>query len=118
MGRSALVSHMKGKEHASLANANNKSDKNSLFSFVSKGKNEPTPSTSTSTVPQSSITSNSVDSFLSDSSSLQYEICLCVSTAMSNYSAYSNGDIDFYVKQIFPHVQAVQKLSCGSAKSK
>ena len=48
MGRSALVSHMKGKKHASLANVDNDCDKNSLLSYVSKGKSEPTPSTSTS----------------------------------------------------------------------
>ena len=86
-----------------MANANNKSDKNSLLSFVSKGKSEPPPSTSTSTVPfQSSLTFNSMDNFLSDSSSLYSEIWWCVRTAVNNYSASYNGDIDFHLKQMFP----------------
>ncbi|GFO10721.1 peptidase m20 domain-containing protein 2 [Plakobranchus ocellatus] len=116
MGRSALVSHMKGKKHLSLVSASNKSDKTSLLNFVckNKGSSQSQIPTSSSVVPSPS---NSLDNFISDSTVLLSEIWWCLRTAMNNHFTSSNADIDFYLKQMFPDVPIIQKFSCGYTKS-
>lgn len=120
MGRSALVSHMNGKKHQSIANAISNSDKSSFLNLFSKGKVE--PSRSLSSCASTSATATPLpfipmDSFVSNNNVLEAEIWWSVRTALKNHSASSNSDIDFYFKKMFPGIPIVQKFSCGYTKS-
>ena len=118
MGRSALVSHMKGKKHLSLASASSSSDKCNMLNFVTNSKGKlTTPTVTEQSSPAPTFATPSMDLFVSDRSVLEAEIWWSVRTALKNHSTSSNSDIDFYFKRMFPGVPIVQKFSCGYTKS-
>ena len=118
MGRSAIVSHMKGKKHLSLASASSSSDKCSMLNFVTNSKGKlTTPTATEQSSPAPTFATPSMDLFVSDRSVLEAEIWWSVRTAIKNHSTSSNSDIDFYFKRMFPGVPIVQKFSCGYTKS-
>ena len=107
MGRSALVSHMKGKKHISLTAASKTTDASMMRGFLSKRSDELKSGTSTQTQQSSSVPptqqspsvlpcssmSSSMNSFLSDKTVLKSEIWWSIRTALKNYSSSSNSEI-------------------------
>lgn len=125
MGRSALVSHMKGKKHMALASVKADSDMTGMMKFLTKS-----PSTSTSNsgsqnmsdandqpLTSKSACASSMKGFISKNDTLTAEIWWCLRTALKNHSASSNKDIDFYLKKMFPSDPLVQNFSCGETKT-
>ena len=70
MGRSALVSHMKGKKHLSLASASSSSDKCNMLNFFTNSKGKlTTPTVTEQSSPAPTFATPSMDLFVS-------EVCL------------------------------------------
>lgn len=142
MGRTAVISHMKGKKHTEKLNFRANPSKLTMF-FASQPEVKATASpppplpsseqalqatSSFSVVPHSQLNDNSnskpsqvastsLNSFVSREDTLRAEIWWCLNTVDKNHSFSSNNDISFILQQMFPTSTVAQKFTCGETKS-